>query len=123
MRCGERARERQHAVAVGGLPEVVSALEPGLVMAGFDARELAAGLRDALTGRLALPTEDACVRYAERFELPVRSGVKVDRLWREADRFRLSAGSRCFNGRPARFQSASWALARWARTWPRCFGA
>lgn len=56
---------------VGGLPEVVTALEPGLVMAGFGARELAAGLRDALTGRLALPGEDACVRYAERFDWPV----------------------------------------------------
>jgi putative flavoprotein involved in K+ transport len=35
-------------------------------------------------------------RYAAHFQLPVRGGVQVDRLWREGDRFRLSAGSRCF---------------------------
>jgi putative flavoprotein involved in K+ transport len=34
--------------------------------------------------------------YAERFELPVRTGVKVDRLWREGDYFRLRAGNRQF---------------------------
>jgi putative flavoprotein involved in K+ transport len=48
----------------------------------------------------SFPTKDEMAdylaRYAERFELPVRSGVKVDRLWREGDRFRLSAGSRPF---------------------------
>src|SRR5437899_1594152 len=48
----------------------------------------------------SFPTKDQMADYlqgyAERFELPVRSGVKVDRLWREGDRFRLTAGSRCF---------------------------
>jgi putative flavoprotein involved in K+ transport len=34
--------------------------------------------------------------YAQRFELPVRCGIKVDRLWREGERFRLRAGGRCF---------------------------
>jgi putative flavoprotein involved in K+ transport len=34
--------------------------------------------------------------YANHFNLPVRSGVKVERLWREGDRFRLQAGARCF---------------------------
>src|SRR5262249_15384018 len=34
--------------------------------------------------------------YATRFALPVRSGVKVDRLWREGDHFRLTAGDRTF---------------------------
>jgi putative flavoprotein involved in K+ transport len=34
--------------------------------------------------------------YAGRFELPVRTGVKVDRLWRAGDRFRLRAGNRLF---------------------------
>jgi len=34
--------------------------------------------------------------YAASFGLPVRTGVKVDRLWREGDRFRLRAGSRFF---------------------------
>jgi putative flavoprotein involved in K+ transport len=34
--------------------------------------------------------------YAQRFKLPVRSGVKVDRLVREGRRFIISAGSRRF---------------------------
>lgn len=34
--------------------------------------------------------------YAQRFKLPVRSGVKVDRLAREGRRFVISAGSRRF---------------------------
>jgi putative flavoprotein involved in K+ transport len=32
--------------------------------------------------------------YAERFELPVRTRVSVDRLWREGDRYIISAGDR-----------------------------
>jgi putative flavoprotein involved in K+ transport len=31
-----------------------------------------------------------------RFELPVRTGVRVERLTRDGDRFALSAGERCF---------------------------
>ncbi len=34
--------------------------------------------------------------YAERFELPVRTGVKVDRLFKEEDRFIAEAGDRRF---------------------------
>jgi putative flavoprotein involved in K+ transport len=34
--------------------------------------------------------------YASRFELPVRTGVRVDRLTRDGDRFELSAGERRF---------------------------
>src|SRR6266567_1556819 len=45
-------------------------------------------------------TKDEMAGYLEthacRFGLPVRSGMKVDRLWRDGARFRLSAGSRCF---------------------------
>jgi putative flavoprotein involved in K+ transport len=33
--------------------------------------------------------------YAQHFDLPVRSGVKVERLWRQGERFRLQAGTRC----------------------------
>jgi glycogen synthase len=68
---------------VGGLPEVVSPLEPGLVMSGFDARDLAAGIRDTLTGRRTLPAEDACVRYAKRFDWPVIA-QQVRDVYREA---------------------------------------
>jgi putative flavoprotein involved in K+ transport len=39
---------------------------------------------------------DYLENYARRFELPVRTGVKVDRLWREGDRLRLRAGNQFF---------------------------
>jgi putative flavoprotein involved in K+ transport len=39
---------------------------------------------------------DYLERYARHFSLPVRHGIKVERLWREGRRFRLSAGERCF---------------------------
>ena len=35
-------------------------------------------------------------QYAAEFALPVRNGVRVQRLWREGDRFRLSAGDEWF---------------------------
>src|SRR5262249_52450785 len=35
---------------------------------------------------------DYLEQYALHFQLPVRGDVRVDRLWREGDRFRLSAG-------------------------------
>jgi putative flavoprotein involved in K+ transport len=34
--------------------------------------------------------------YAERFELPVRTGIRVDRLSRNGSRFVVDAGDRCF---------------------------
>jgi putative flavoprotein involved in K+ transport len=48
----------------------------------------------------AFPTKDQVADYLEayaaRFELPVRTGVKVDRLTRDGGRFELSAGERRF---------------------------
>ena len=35
-------------------------------------------------------------KYAQRFRLPVRNGVKVDRLWQEGGRFVMAAGSQLF---------------------------
>ncbi|HZC99665.1 MAG TPA: NAD(P)-binding domain-containing protein [Actinomycetes bacterium] len=44
------------------------------------------------------PTKDQVADYLEayaaRFNLPVRSGVRVDRLWRDGDRYVLAAGDR-----------------------------
>src|SRR5215510_12568268 len=44
----------------------------------------------------AFPTKDQMAdylnAYAHRFRLPVQNGVRVDRLWREGDRFALAAG-------------------------------
>lgn len=39
---------------------------------------------------------DYLVEYAQRFQLPVRNGVRVDRLWRDSDRFVMTAGSERF---------------------------
>jgi len=55
---------------VSGLPETVSALDPALVLDGYDARSLARGVADALTGRIPLPSEEACIRYAGTFGWP-----------------------------------------------------
>lgn len=48
----------------------------------------------------SFPTKDEVAGYLEayapRFELPFRTGVRVDRLWRDEDRFVLSAGDRRF---------------------------
>ncbi len=56
---------------VGGLPEAVGALEPALVFGGVEVEHLASGLRDALTGRIPLPDEAACLAYARGFAWPV----------------------------------------------------
>lgn len=53
-----------------GLPEVVSELEPALVLEGSAPEQLAAGIRDALGGALPIPDETACARYAQRFAWP-----------------------------------------------------
>jgi putative flavoprotein involved in K+ transport len=39
---------------------------------------------------------DYLVEYARRFQLPVRNGVKIDRLWREGARFVMTSGNRRF---------------------------
>lgn len=48
----------------------------------------------------SFPTKDAMAdylkAYAARFELPVRTGVRVDRLSRQGDRFSVTAGDRRF---------------------------
>jgi putative flavoprotein involved in K+ transport len=48
----------------------------------------------------AFPTKnqvaDYMVEYARRFQLPVRNGVRVDRLWQEGERFVMSTGGQRF---------------------------
>ncbi|HYZ17524.1 MAG TPA: glycosyltransferase family 4 protein [Candidatus Acidoferrum sp.] len=53
-----------------GLPEVVSDLEPALVLEGSAPEQLAAGIRAALGGTSPLPDDEACARYAQRFAWP-----------------------------------------------------
>lgn len=48
----------------------------------------------------AFPTKnqvaDYLVEYARRFQLPVRNGMRVDRLWKQGERFVMSAGGQRF---------------------------
>ena len=53
---------------VGGLPEAVRGLDPSLVLAGSSAEHIARGIADAMSGRVPLPSEKACIDYAHSFE-------------------------------------------------------
>jgi glycosyltransferase involved in cell wall biosynthesis len=58
----------------GGLPEVVSDLDPGLVLPGDTPEVFDRGLTDTLLGNHPLPPADACQQYVrERFDWPVIS--------------------------------------------------
>ena len=52
-------------------------------------------------GGYGFPTTDELIAYlesyAEQFDLPVRTGVRVDGLFREGDGFRVTAGSRAYD--------------------------
>ena len=55
---------------IGGMPEVVRGLDPGLILGG--AEHLAAGLMSALDNPAGLPSDSVCQAYArERFSWPV----------------------------------------------------
>jgi glycosyltransferase involved in cell wall biosynthesis len=57
---------------VGGLPEAVAPLSPDLVLERSGATALGAALIDALLGRITLPDDTSCIRYARsRFDLDV----------------------------------------------------
>jgi glycosyltransferase involved in cell wall biosynthesis len=49
---------------VGGLPEVVGGLSAGLVMKSASVDDMAAAIRAALLGEMALPDAQACRDYA-----------------------------------------------------------
>jgi putative flavoprotein involved in K+ transport len=56
------------------------------------------GMRFPAASRNTFPTKnemaDYLEAYAKRFQLPVRTGVKVDRLSKEGDRYVITAGNR-----------------------------
>jgi glycosyltransferase involved in cell wall biosynthesis len=52
---------------IGGLPEVVHALDPGLVLSGYLPDALARGIGDALADPTRLPSEAQCAAYASGF--------------------------------------------------------
>ena len=51
---------------IGGLPEAVSGLSKGLVLNGKSPKAIAAGLSEALSGDLSLPSSEACEAYVRR---------------------------------------------------------
>ena len=122
---GARQPERVHTVIVGGgqsglsvgyflkqrgIPFVILDASPRI---GDAWRNRWDGLRlftparfDGLAGmpfpaaRHSFPTKDEMadylVEYAARFELPVRTGVHVDRVWKEDGRYMVAAGEQLF---------------------------
>ena len=51
---------------VGGMPEIMRPLEPGLVLQGSEICHLERGLVDLLAGSLPVPSESDCVEYVQR---------------------------------------------------------
>jgi glycosyltransferase involved in cell wall biosynthesis len=51
---------------VGGMPEIMRPLEPGLVLEGVETRHLEKGIVALLAGRLPAPAETNCVEYVQR---------------------------------------------------------
>ncbi|MGY6128774.1 glycosyltransferase family 4 protein (plasmid) [Paraburkholderia strydomiana] len=69
---------------VGGLPEAVAPLSRDLVLPSGGFKAIGEGMADALLGRLKLPDEEACRRYArENFDRPVVA-AQVAQVYREA---------------------------------------
>jgi glycosyltransferase involved in cell wall biosynthesis len=69
---------------VGGLPEVVSPLSHSLVFQSSAAPDIADGLIQALSGRISLPSEAACRRYAaENFPASLMA-ARTALVYREA---------------------------------------
>lgn len=64
---------------VGGMPEVVRDLEPGLILRGRSVEALTQGISKALSGELSLPTDQECNAYAiQRFAWPVVTRQVLD---------------------------------------------
>jgi glycosyltransferase involved in cell wall biosynthesis len=52
---------------VGGLPEAVRGLDPALILQGSGPDAIARGIAAALAGSVSLPSEAACIAYAQGF--------------------------------------------------------
>lgn len=69
---------------VGGLPDVVGPLAPGLVLASASAVDIAEGIAAVLGGERAVPTSETCQAYARARHAPGRMADAVARVYREA---------------------------------------
>lgn len=67
---------------VGGLPEAVADLAPGLVLRDASPASIAAGLLAVLNDRASVPSAGACVAYAQRFAWP-SIAARVADIYRE----------------------------------------
>jgi glycogen synthase len=55
---------------VRGLPETIEDFDRSLIFEDWSPAAMAAGIGEALSGRLPLPSEEACVAHASRFAWP-----------------------------------------------------
>jgi len=70
---------------IGGTTEVLSGVSTALLTESAEAEAIAAKLREALSGRLALPSPAVCRRYALRFDWEAVWPC-IERVWEEAER-------------------------------------
>ena len=57
-------------------------------------------------------TADYLTQYARHFSLPVHNGVRVDRLWKEGDRFVVTAGNQRFEAENVVVAMANYQVAK-----------
>src|SRR5437764_5052465 len=57
-------------------------------------------------------TADYLTQYARHFSLPVHNGVRVDRLWKEGDRFVMTAGNQRFEAENVVVAMANYQVAK-----------
>jgi glycosyltransferase involved in cell wall biosynthesis len=67
---------------VGGLPEVVTDLDPNLVLSSTAPAELARAMRAALDGTMKLPSEVRCREYARGFDWPT-TAKRINAVYEE----------------------------------------
>ena len=73
-----------YVTPIGGLSEVVRPFDPSCIFQGTSPEQIAATLKDALTGAQEMPSSEVCRRYAvDHFSWP-RIAEKVRNVYQEA---------------------------------------
>ncbi len=85
---------------VGGLPDVVRGLSPSLVLEGTEPTDIARGIANALLGRVEMPSEAACIAYANCFSWD-EIARRVQLVYREVAAAKAPASRRTRAGVPA----------------------